>query len=131
MAGIGAGGDHRDGEKARALRFSSRDFSEHGISEISEVDKSAELRWSECARLSPRIRKGVADIFAVVAGKVVSRACKRGVLDWVAGKWRLLLGYDRRVYPQRSVCRINGRTEGYKETEDEKSCGQQGVSRPS
>src|SRR5947209_54459 len=90
-AGIGAGGDHRDGEKARALRFSSRDFSEHGISEISEVDKPAELRWSECARLSPRIWKGVADIFAVVAGKVVSRACKRGVLDWVTGKWRLLL----------------------------------------
>src|SRR6266542_5959775 len=128
MAGIGAGGDHRDGEKARALRFSSRDFSEHGISEISEVDKPAQLRWSECARLSPRIWKGVADIFAVVAGKVVSRACERGVLDWVAGKGRLLLDHDRRVYTERRVRRINGRSEGYEETEDEKSCAQQAVS---
>src|SRR6266511_5562428 len=110
MAGIGAGGDHCDGEKAGALRFSCRNFSEHGISEIGEIDKPAQLRWSECARLSPRIWKGVASVFAVVGGKVVSRACERGVLDWVAGKWRLLLHYDPRVYPQRSVCRINGRT---------------------
>ena len=130
MAGHGADGDHGDGEKAGALWFSSRDFSEQGISEIGKVDQPAQLRWSERARLSPRIWKGVADVFAVVASKVVSGACERGVLDWVAGKGRLLLDRDRRVYTQRRLCRFNGRSEGYDETEDEKSCAQQGVSGP-
>src|SRR6266498_3833786 len=110
MAGIGAGGDHCDGEKAGALRFSCRDFSEHGISEIGEVDKPAQLRWSECARLSPRIWKGVTSVFAVIAGK-----------------GRLLLDHDRRVYTGRRVRRINVRSEGYEETEDEESRAQQGV----